>query len=77
VNISSDLEEEIRRKRDAGSYATTDELLRDALAALEREQALELLLLEGLDSGDAPFTRQDIENIRAEGIERIRHEKGR
>ena len=77
VQISQELENEIRRRAARGDFATLDDLLRAALQALDREQALDALLLEGINSGFEPFTDQDLDDIRREGLEQIRRERDR
>ncbi len=64
VEITRELEDEIRRRAASGDDATLDAFLRAALAALEREQSLEVLLLEGLESKDDPAPADEMESIR-------------
>ncbi len=52
------------RSGGARRRATLDAFLRDALAALEREQSLDALLLEGVESEDDPAPADEIESIR-------------
>jgi Arc/MetJ-type ribon-helix-helix transcriptional regulator len=72
VQLSTEFEAEIRRKAAAGAFPTLEDFLRNAVEAFERERSLEALLLEGLDSGEAPLTEQDFDDIRREGLEEIR-----
>jgi Arc/MetJ-type ribon-helix-helix transcriptional regulator len=72
VQISQELEAEIRERAASGDYPTLDAFLRAALNALEQQKSLEALLLEGLESGIETLTDQDFEDIRASGLEQIR-----
>lgn len=49
---SHDLEQEIASRVKTGGYDTREDLLRDALRALDEERALGQQLLEALESGD-------------------------
>ncbi len=55
-------------------YGNTSEFFRDlARDYLKKRQQkkLEQMLLEGLDSGFSPWTKQDIEDIKKRGLERV------
>lgn len=77
VQLTSEFEAEIRRKAAAGDFPSLENFLRNAVDAFEREQNLETLLLEGLDSGVAPLTDQVFDDIRKSGLEQIRRERNR
>ncbi len=77
VQLSQELESEIRRRAAKGDFASLDDLLRAALQALDREETLEALLVEGINSGFEPFTDQDLDEIRKAGLEQIRRERNR
>jgi len=59
----------------AGGYSTTDEYIRDLVREAEERKAderLETLLLEAIESGPAtPMTKQDWDEIKQRGLERI------
>ena len=63
VQLSPELEAEIRQRAASGDYPTLDAFLRAALNALAQQKSLEALLLQGLDSGIEPLTDQDFEDI--------------
>lgn len=71
ARISPKTEEEIRRRLEAGEFDSPDELLQEALKALDRERDLERLLIEGLDSGVEELTPEDFDDIRAESRKRL------
>ena len=72
VNLTPEIEAELRRRAAEYGNASVSELLRDALDALERERAFETLVLEGLDGEEVPVTPEDTEAIRREGLSRIK-----
>lgn len=52
MNVSRNIEDKIRAKVASGSYDSSEEVLRDALDALDEQQRLEEMLLDAIDSGD-------------------------
>ena len=71
--ISSEMEREIEQRLAAGPYGSADELLRDALKALDnsREAAqdwLEKELLKGLEGEDVAITGDDWDDIEREAL---------
>jgi Arc/MetJ-type ribon-helix-helix transcriptional regulator len=71
--ISRELTNEIDRRLAAGPYTSSDELLRDALHALDKlgdtaQGLLEEVLLKGLEGGDTELTAADWDFIEAEAL---------
>jgi Arc/MetJ-type ribon-helix-helix transcriptional regulator len=76
VNLSAELEAEIRRRAAESEYPSLDALIREALEALDRERGLESLLLEGLEGPETPVTPETIAEIREAGLARLREIRG-
>ena len=71
LNISANIEEDIRRRVADGQYSSADELLRLALRALddshvEAQAWLEGELLRGLEGDDVEMTPDEWADIRRE-----------
>ena len=52
MKISRSIEDKIRAKVASGPYDSPEEVLRDALDALDEHQRLEEMLLDAIGSGD-------------------------
>ena len=52
MNLPPSIEEKIRAKVASGPYDSPEEVLRDALEALDEHQRLEEMLLDAIGSGD-------------------------
>lgn len=58
-----------------GRYSSVSEYVRELIRADERrkaEEQLEMLLLEGLQGEEAPFTRADWQTIRREALAQLK-----
>ncbi len=80
VVLNSELEEFLNEKVESRKYRTAQAVIEEALQLLkERDQAedrLEALLQEAEDSGGATeMTKKDWEDIRREGLARLRARK--
>ena len=79
ISLPESMKEFIEREVAEGHYSTPSEYVRDLVEeALDRknEERLEKLLLEGLDSGPAtPMTREDWDEIKQRGLERIQRKQ--
>ncbi len=53
IDVAPDVMNAIRRQLASGSYSSPDELLREALAALETRDAEVLAIQEGIDDMEA------------------------
>jgi antitoxin ParD1/3/4 len=75
VHLTNELEEFVQKKVESGLYASGSEVVREALRLLARrdtEDRLEVLLLEGLDSGEArEMTADDCQEVRATVRDRL------
>lgn len=61
-----------------GRYSSVSEYMRDLIRADEKrkaEERLETLLLEGLNSDETEFTREDWDAIRKEALAKINRKK--
>ncbi len=86
INLSKNREQFIRSLVQGGRYASEEDVIEEALRLLEEQdlqlarekQRVELLLLEGLDSGPStPMTAIDWDNIEREGKRLIARREGR
>ena len=80
--ISPNVEKEIERRLTAGPYTSVDELLRNALRALDdaHDAARDLLekeLLEGLEGEDIEMTAADWDDIENEALKVLEAKKPR
>ena len=57
IDLSSDVVSEIQRQVATGVFATPDEVVREALAALRDREAEVLAIQEGIDDMEAGRTR--------------------
>lgn len=78
--ISSEIAKEIERRVAAGPFRSVDELLEQALRALDdsrlaAQEWLELELLAGLEGEDVPMHRKDLDDIEREALEILRARK--
>ena len=78
--ISPEIEREIERRIAAGSYGSADELLRQALKALDdaRDTAkgmLEQELLRGFEGDDVEMTASDWESLEREAVKVLESKK--
>lgn len=68
----------IRERIEKDGYSTVSEYIRELIRQDQkhREEAkLEAMLLQGLESGDAtPFTKEDFEDIKKRGLERLKNQ---
>jgi antitoxin ParD1/3/4 len=73
ISLPEPLKQFIEQQVSAGGYASAEEYI-GALVEAERERArIEELIVEGLESGPATeMTAEDWEDIRQEGLARIR-----
>lgn len=80
ISLSEELARDIEAAVAIGDYSTTSEVVRDALRAWKQQRAervaeierLRALWAEGVASGEArPFTREVLDRIIAEGMDRL------
>ncbi len=76
VNLSPELEAEIRRQAAELGDMPIEDFLREALKAFSRERALEDAILEGFDGEEIPVTSETIAQIREEGLALLRKIQG-
>ncbi len=76
VNLTPEIEAELRRRAAESGNTSVSDLLREALDALDRERAFEALILEGLEGEATPVTPEDTAEIRRAGLARLRELKG-
>ena len=76
VNLSPELEAEIRRRAVEADLPSPEALLREALDALDRERAFEELLLQGIGGVETPVTPDSMAAIREAGFARLRELRG-
>jgi Arc/MetJ-type ribon-helix-helix transcriptional regulator len=81
-SISPTIQKEIDERLAAGPYRSVDELLRDALRALDRVQdvaqdLLERELIEGLEGEDVAMTPEDWDDIESEALKGLEAKKSR
>ncbi len=76
ISLPDTMKAEIEEVIATEGYGNTSEFFRDLARNYlkeRRERKLEVLILEGLESGDAtPLTKEDFERIKERGIKRIR-----
>ena len=70
IVLTAELEEFVRNKVQTGRYADANDVMRDALRALElrddyESPALEAALLEGVRSPHQPYSKAALDRIRA------------
>lgn len=77
ISLPEPLKQFIEQQVSAGGYASAEEYI-GALVEAERARArIEELIVEGLESGPATeMTAEDWEDIRREGLARIRANRG-
>ncbi len=79
ISIPDSLKLKVEEVVASEGYGNTSEFFRDLVRDYlqkRQQQKLEALLLEGLESGDAtPLTRDDFEEIKKRGLERIKNKK--
>jgi antitoxin ParD1/3/4 len=80
INISmpDSLKVQVEEVIESEGYGNTSEFFRDlARDYIKRrqEKKLEAMLLEGLNSGFTPWTKQDLEDIKQRGVQRIEAER--
>lgn len=78
--VSPEIEKDIKRRLAAGPYGSVDDLLRQALTALDeaREAALEILeheLLRGFEGDDVEMTASDWDAIEREAVTALESKK--
>ena len=78
--ISPEIEKELERRMAAGSYGSLDELLGEALKALDdarvsTRESLEQELLIGLDREEVEMEAADWDDIEREALEAIESKK--
>ena len=75
ISLPDTMRTKIEKEIEAGGYGNNSEFVRDAVRELlnkRQNERLEMLLLEGIESGKStPFTKEDLENIKTRGLERI------
>lgn len=77
VNLTPEIEAELRRRAAASDDISLSELLREALDALDRERAFEALVLEGMEGEGIPWNAQTMSGIREAGLARLREQHGK
>jgi Arc/MetJ-type ribon-helix-helix transcriptional regulator len=75
--ISREIQDELARRTATGGYASVDELLRDALKALDdtnraANALLERELLKGLEGKDVEMTPEEWDAIEREALETLK-----
>jgi antitoxin ParD1/3/4 len=79
ISLPDTMRSQIEKEIEVSGYGNNSEFFRDAVRDLlkkRREERLEALLLEGLDSGDPTrMTNEILENIRTRGLKRIQKQK--
>lgn len=81
-SISPTMQKEIEQQLAAGPYSSVDELLRNALRALDSVQdvaqdLLEKELLQGLEGEDVEMTPEDWDDIENEALKVLEAKKSR
>lgn len=75
ISLPDTMRTQVEKEIEVSGYGSSSEFFRDAVRELlkkRQEERLEALLLEGIESGKStPFTKQDLEDIRARGLKRI------
>lgn len=74
ISIPDSLRVQVEEAISSDGYGNTSEFFRDlARDYLKRRQQakLEQMLLEGIESGFSPWTKQDVEDIKERGLKRL------
>ena len=80
ISLPEPLKAFVDRQVAAGRYGTASEYVRELIRADEKKKAeerLEALLLEGLQSKEAPLTREDWAALRREARSRVQARRTR
>jgi antitoxin ParD1/3/4 len=81
ISIPENLKAEVDEIVATEGYGNTSEFFRDLVRTYlrrKRQEKLEELLLEGINSGDAgPLTREDFEAIKERGLKRLKDRAGK
>ena len=81
ISIPDTMKREVEEIIASEGYGNTSEFFRDLVRNYLRqreERRLEILLLEGLESGNpTPLTKDDFEAIKRRGIERLKNKVGK
>ncbi len=80
ISLPDQLKEFVDRQVGSGRYGTVSEYVRELIREDEKRAAqekLEALVLEGLKSKRSEWTRQDIEDIRREGMNQLEARRSR
>jgi antitoxin ParD1/3/4 len=79
ISIPDTMKAEVEEIIATEGYGNTSEFFRDLIRGHIRqrqERKLEVLLLEGLESGEAtPLTKNDFDEIRRRGLERLKSKR--
>lgn len=75
VNLTPEIEAELRRRAAEDDATSMSEIVRDALDALDRERAFEALVLEGMEGEAIPWNAQTMAQVREAGLARIREQQ--
>lgn len=78
ISIPDNLKAEVEKAIESDGYGNTSEFFRDlARDYLRRrqEKRLETLLVEAVESGATPLTKDDLEAVKQRGLERLRETK--
>lgn len=78
ISLPDPLKEFVDHQIAEGRYSSVSEYIRELIRQDEKRKAqerLEALLLEGLDSEETEFTRQDFDEIRKEALARLKNRK--
>jgi len=81
IKIAIEIEREIERRVASGEYSNADELLQQALLALDRDKAmepwLEAELLKGLEGEDVEVTPEVLNTVWTEALDTARRNTAR
>lgn len=73
ISLPEPLKQFVEQQVSAGGYASAEEYIGALVEAKRARAQLEVLIVEGLESGPATeMTQRDWEDIRREGLARIR-----
>lgn len=78
ISIPDNLKAEVEKAIESDGYGNTSEFFRElARDYLRRrqEKRLEALLVEAVESGATPLTKDDLEAVKQRGLERLRETK--
>lgn len=81
ISLPDQLKDFVDHQVSSGSYSSVSEYVRDLIRADEKQKArekLEVLLMEGIESGTASaMTQKDWEDIRREALKQFEARKSR